>query len=198
MLLDSSQSSHIGSNIFKHIVHVGLLLMEALIQMVFCCLFWQLARRWNMMKYVVTANQSCHGGMQKLHHQAARLLPVSWLPLLVCYMYSLSKWTDPMIHVARVSSGIRWILYIWYTYIYVYLYSFYIYYISHTHTYIYIYIYTYSMLREKEATRPGFGCEIQAFALRCLAWKDTFTASLGDGFAFSKRLMPFNWGIIYK
>ena len=36
MLLDSSQSSHIGSNIFKHTVYVGLLLMEALIQMVFC------------------------------------------------------------------------------------------------------------------------------------------------------------------
>ena len=143
---------------------------------------------WNMMKYTETC-----GGMQKLHHQAARLLPVSWLPLLVCYMYSLSneqiQWF--MLQGFQVRYGG------YYTYsISISIFILHILYISHTHIYIYIHI--YSMLREKRATCPGFGCEIQAFALRCLAWKDTFTASLGDGFAFSKRLMPFNWGIIYK
>ena len=112
---------------------------------------------WNMMKYTETC-----GGMQKLHHQAARLLPVSWLPLLVCYMYSLSneqiQWF--MLQGFQVRYGG------YYTYsISISIFILHILYISHTHIYIYTHIRCWG---KKEPRAQVLAAKSRL--LHCAAW----------------------------
>ena len=166
MLLDSSQSSHIGSNIFKHTVYVGLLLMEALIQMVFCWFLLFVLTACTTLKYdeiwwnIRKLAEGCRNCITRPPGFCPSPGCLSWFATCIPFPNEQIQWF--MLQGFQVRYGG------YYTYsISISIFILHILYISHTHTYIYIY--TYIRCWGKKEPRAQV-LAAKSRLLHCAAW----------------------------